>query len=579
MGGDIGTVQTEVQGLEHGVGEERISSHAEAANDILSMTGPRGDALESKLRIKQAVQVLQQSNVADNLVADVAKIQMGVQGMEQGLGGERICSHLKVANGMENTGERCIQHVDGSVSHWRHTVDDHDTRREATERLVQTNVGASPSGGNDIDNAISTSPHEQNNEADNLAGDAQDMNEVEIYNFLMKDNTVNGAGGVAQPGAGALEENTNVIRSWLMDDEVSTIGIWGMGGVGKTTMLERIYKELLERPDILHHVYWVTVSQDFSIYKLQNKIARLLHLDLSSEYEIQPRAVKLSEKLVNKQKWILILDDLWESFDLHKVGIPIPLKGCKLIFTTRLEIICQQMGSKHKIKVKPFSEIETWTLFMDKLGYDIPLSLEVERIAKDVAKECAGLPIAITTMAGNLTGVDDLDEWKNTLKELKESKYSDMDEVFRILRFSYDRLYDLALQQCLLYCALFPEGQVIEREELISNLINVGIIERMESRQEAFDKGHKMLNRLEGVCLLDRIDDGNAIKMHDLIRDMAIQIRKENPSVMVNFTFDPYFSFLFWYILTTIFFLHVFVLILSNKSAHLVVEFVSRILD
>ncbi|KAH8479820.1 hypothetical protein H0E87_030137, partial [Populus deltoides] len=140
MGGDIGTVQTEVQGLEHGVGEERISSHAEAANDILSMTGLRGDALQSKLRIKQAVQVLQQSNVADNLVADVAKIQMG------------------------------------------------------------TNVGASPSGGNDIDNAISTSPHEQNNEADNLAGDAQDMNEVEIYNFLMKDNTVNGAGGVAQPG-------------------------------------------------------------------------------------------------------------------------------------------------------------------------------------------------------------------------------------------------------------------------------------------------------------------------------------------------------------------------------------------
>jgi disease resistance protein RPS2 len=157
-------------------------------------------------------------------------------------------------------------------------------------------------------------------------------------------------------------------------------------------------------------------------------------------------------------------------------------------------------------------------------------------------------------MAGNLTGVDDLDEWKNTLKELKESKYSDMDEVFRILRFSYDRLYDLALQQCLLYCALFPEGQVIEREELISNLINVGIIERMESRQEALDKGHKMLNRLEGVCLLDRIDGGNAIKMHDLIRDMAIQIRKENPSVMVNFTFDPYFSFFFLYILTTNFF-------------------------
>uniref|UniRef100_A0A6N2M873 Disease resistance protein winged helix domain-containing protein n=1 Tax=Salix viminalis TaxID=40686 RepID=A0A6N2M873_SALVM len=69
MGRDIGTVQTEVQGVEHGEGEERISSHAEAENDdILSMTGLRGDVLESKLRIEQAVQVLQQGNVAEDYI-------------------------------------------------------------------------------------------------------------------------------------------------------------------------------------------------------------------------------------------------------------------------------------------------------------------------------------------------------------------------------------------------------------------------------------------------------------------------------------------------------------------------------
>jgi DNA replication protein DnaC len=40
-----------------------------------------------------------------------------------------------------------------------------------------------------------------------------------------------------------------------MDDEVSTIGIYGKGGVGKTTMLQHIRNELLERRDISHRIY------------------------------------------------------------------------------------------------------------------------------------------------------------------------------------------------------------------------------------------------------------------------------------------------------------------------------------
>uniref|UniRef100_A0A6N2LT97 NB-ARC domain-containing protein n=1 Tax=Salix viminalis TaxID=40686 RepID=A0A6N2LT97_SALVM len=140
-------------------------------------------------------------------------------------------------------------------------------------------------------------------------------------------------------------------------------------------------------------------------------------------------------------------------------------------------------------------------------------------------------------MAGSMRGVDDPHEWRNTLEKLKESNFGDMeDEVFRLLRISYDRLDNSALQQCLLYCALYPEDYKIEREELIGYLIDEGIVEK-KSRQAAFDEGHTMLNKLENVCLLEAgtyWDDRRCVKMHDLIRDMAQQILQTNSPVMVG---------------------------------------------
>ena len=257
----------------------------------------------------------------------------------------------------------------------------------------------------------------------------------------------------------AFEENKKAIWSWLRNDEVFCIGIYGMGGVGKTSLVKHIYYQLRRKSDTFHRVHWITVSQDFSIYKLQNRIAKCLGLHLSNEDSEMQRAQELSESLGAKRPHFLILDDLWDTFDPEKVGIPIQEDGCKLIITTRSLKVCRGMGCIHKIKVEPLTCDEAWTLFMEKLKHDVELSPEVEQIAKSVTTECAGLPLGIITMAGSMRGVDDLHEWRNTLEKLKESKVRDMeDEGFRLLRFSYDRLDDLALQQCFLYCALFPEG-------------------------------------------------------------------------------------------------------------------------
>ena len=91
------------------------------------------------------------------------------------------------------------------------------------------------------------------------------------------------------------------------------------------------------------------------------------------------------------------------------------------------------------------------------------------------------------------------------MNKLRQLEFKDMeDEIFRLLRFSYDQLDDLALQHCLLYGALFPEDYIIERDVLINYLIDEGIMKGMRSSQATFDEGHTMLNKLEDVCLLER---------------------------------------------------------------------------
>uniref|UniRef100_A0A6N2KAJ8 BED-type domain-containing protein n=1 Tax=Salix viminalis TaxID=40686 RepID=A0A6N2KAJ8_SALVM len=430
----------------------------------------------------------------------------------------------------------------------------------------------SPSVNND---AISTSQQEQNKEVDNLTVDGARMQEPNMYaksweeivQSLERDDIENGTGGVAQHGAGAsssgglrhnpsetrgaplltgstklvgraFEKNRNVIWSWLTDDEVSTIGIYGMGGAGKTTMLKHINNELLQSPDISHHVYWVTVSRDFSVPKLQNKIAKRIQLSFSNEEEeLEHRATELSQELMKKQRWILILDDLWKSFDLHKVGIPAPLKGCKLLITARSETVCREMDSTNYVRVNPLSNEEAWTLFMEVFGHDRPLSPQVEQVARDITRECAGLPLGIKTIAGTMKGVDDMHEWSDALEDLKQSKVPQdrvEEEVFRILKFSYNHLSDIALRRCFLYCGLFPEDSLIPRENLIDYLIDEGVVKRQKSREAEINKGHTMLDRLERACLLERLRGGNYVKMHDLIRDMAIQILEENSGAIVK---------------------------------------------
>jgi hypothetical protein len=206
-GGGIGRVQGEVQVVEPGVGEERICSQAIAGNDEVSMTGMR--AQEDRVS-EGALERRLRTEPADRaLEQSNALIQVGVQGvLEQGAGEERI-NRVRVRT----------EPVEEDV--------------ENSRRSVQVGAGAR------------SSESLKNNKTRGVP--------------LPTSSTTVGQ---------AFEENKKVIWSFLIDNEVPTIGIYGMGGVGKITILQHIHNELPQKLDICDNVWWVTIFQDFSINRL-----------------------------------------------------------------------------------------------------------------------------------------------------------------------------------------------------------------------------------------------------------------------------------------------------------------------
>ncbi|XP_039171177.1 disease resistance protein RPS2 [Eucalyptus grandis] len=327
----------------------------------------------------------------------------------------------------------------------------------------------------------------------------------------------------------AFERNTTKILEYLVGNQVSRLGIYGMGGVGKTTIMKHIHNRLLEEANY-GNVLWITVSQDFNTQRLQDGIWEALGLDILHVEDVSKRAAMLSDCLAKRGKSTIILDDVWEHIDLKEVGIPIRADGFKLVLTTRSSKVCHQMQCQRKIKIEPLSLKEAEILFLEELQSEEALSLETKAVVKSIVEECAGLPLGVIAMARSMRGVTNVFEWKDCLEKLRESDMgqTNMEKVLMKLKFSYNRLGNHEIQQCFLSCALYPED-LIDKFELIEFFIDRGLIGQLNTRMKQYNRGLTILQKLEDFCLLE--DHGSNIKMHNLIRKMALHIMSA-PSIV-----------------------------------------------
>ncbi|KAM1165785.1 hypothetical protein ACFX13_025723 [Malus domestica] len=260
------------------------------------------------------------------------------------------------------------------------------------------------------------------------------------------------------PAIMGIESMFDEVWRHVEDEQVGTIRLYGMRGVGKTTLLTKIHNKFaLSTSYHFDPVIWIVVSKDHKLEILQDKIGEKLGIlnDKWKDNEPHEKAQHIF-KFLSKKKYVLLLDDIWETIEMTTVGIhnpeiPNPVtpgpannKKSKIIFTNRLEHICSCVDAQIKMKVTCLMPNQAWTLFQEKVGKEtIQSHPDIPKLAQVVANECDGLPLAIITVGRAMTCKKTPHEWKHGIRVLKESasECSMMgDMVFPLLKFSYDIL-------------------------------------------------------------------------------------------------------------------------------------------
>lgn len=347
-------------------------------------------------------------------------------------------------------------------------------------------------------------------------------------------------GIITSSSKGIFESRKSIVKQILEalnNENVSVIGLCGMGGVGKTTLAKEIGKQVQEskRYDT---VVMAVVSHNLSIVKIQGEIAAVLGLTICG-IEESARAGYLWERIKMEKRILVILDDVWERIDLQKVGIPFgeDHEGCNILLTSRSQGVCNQMDAQKIFIVRTLLEEESWILFREAAGTVVENS-DLNSIAREVAAKCSGLPIAILTVGRALKNRNNKYVWIDAAQQLKKSTPTNIEgmhkDVISSLELSYNYLESEEAKKIFLFCCLFPEDYNIKIEVLMRYGMGLRWFKDVDTLEEARVRTHAIVSTLISSFLLIAGDEGY-VTMHDVVRDVALVISsKHNNAFMVK---------------------------------------------
>ncbi|XP_037416155.1 disease resistance protein Pik-2-like [Triticum dicoccoides] len=329
---------------------------------------------------------------------------------------------------------------------------------------------------------------------------------------------------------GRESEKEKIIQlfSHNSEQQVKVISLWGMGGVGKTTLVRDMYQRK-EISGMFEKRACVTVMHPFNCIDLLQSLV----VQLRDKKEETDLATCLKQK-----RYFLIIDDLSSTTEWDAIKVHLPeIAGSCIIITTREKNIaehCSKVETDYIIQLNNLSPDDACILFTKKV-FEKTINLDeqypdlVEQ-AKLILRKCGGLPLALITIGGFLAKQPKTAfEWRKLNEHISAEleMNPNLETIKAVLMKSYDGL-PYYLKACFLYLAIFPEGQQIARRRLVHRWLAEGYSRevRGKSVEEVLDSyftelisRSMILPSQQSIYSRKGID---SCHVHDLIREIAI---------------------------------------------------------
>ncbi|KAK2978807.1 hypothetical protein RJ640_006769 [Escallonia rubra] len=295
--------------------------------------------------------------------------------------------------------------------------------------------------------------------------------------------------------------------------DANILVIYGMGGIGKTTIAKIAYNLNFFRFDSSSFVANVKQhSEQFNgIFELQKQVlSNILKGEKGRLCNVHEGSIKISQAICSKRV-LVVLDDVdkLDQFDAL-LGTRVFYPGSKIILTTRKKgLLGAHVAHKvHMIKSLSYDEsLELSSLHA--FGQDHPMDGFVEQ-SERLVRRCEGFPLALQVLSSSLSGKS-IDVWEATLSKLEEVPHTDIQKVLEI---SYDTLQDDYDKNLFLHIACFFIGE--EKDDTFKILEKCGLHPTVG------------IDSLIDRCLLT-VKNGK-LMMHRLLQEMGKEIvRKESP--------------------------------------------------